>query len=209
MLEKLLKSYVGRGRDALLPVLWDIQTAYGQIDAEAVSAVSHLLRVPVADIYGVISFYSLLHDEPTGERVVRVCTDPSCGIAGADEIVHHLCRGLGIEPGETTPDGRYTVMHTTCLGLCEHAPAALVSQRGHGEMSHAPVMDGEALLSDGRKPHSAVLGGDSEMFLVGMDGQRRQTLAEYGDYQALRRALFELTPERVIAEVEASGGSRR
>jgi NADH-quinone oxidoreductase subunit F len=205
VLEEILKPYAVRGREALLPVLWDIQTAYGHIDAEAVSAVSHVLHVPVADIYGVIGFYSLLHDEPTGERVIRVCTDPACGIAGADKIVDDLCRRLGIRPGETTPDGRYTVMHTTCLGLCEHAPAALISQRGEGEMSHAPVTDGEALLSDGHRPHGAILGGDPQMFLVGVDGQHRQTLAEYGDYQALRRALFELTPEQVIAEVEASG----
>jgi NADH-quinone oxidoreductase subunit F len=204
-LEEILRPYAGRGREALLPVLWDIQTAYGHIDAEAASAASHVLHVPVADIYGVISFYSLLHDEPTGERIIRVCTDPACGIAGADEIVHHLCLKLGIQPGETTPDGRYTVMQTTCLGLCEHAPAALISQRGDGESSHAPVTDGETLLSDGHKPHGAILGGDPQMFLIGVDGQHGQTLDEYGDYHALRRALFELTPEQVIAEVEASG----
>jgi NADH-quinone oxidoreductase subunit F len=205
VLEELLKPYTGRGREALLPVLWDIQTAYGHIDADAVSVVSHLLHVPVADIYGVISFYSLLHDEPTGRRIIWMCTDPSCGIAGADEIVQHLCQKLGIQPDETTPDGRFTVMHTTCLGLCEHAPAALISQRGEGERSFAPVTDGDDLLSDEHRPHGAILGGDAQMFLTGIDGQHRQTLAEYGDYQALRRALFELSPEQVIAEVEASG----
>jgi NADH-quinone oxidoreductase subunit F len=205
LLDEILKPYEGRARDALLPALWDIQTAYGYIGAEAVNALSHTLRVPVSDIYGAISFYSLLHEEPTGETIIQVCTDPSCGVAGADEVVHHLCRKLGIQAGETTLDGRYTVMHTTCLGLCEHAPAALISQRGVGEMSHAPVTNPDALLTDGHKPHTAVLGGDPRMFLTGIDGQQRQTLDEYGDYRALRRALHDLSPETVIAEVEASG----
>jgi NADH-quinone oxidoreductase subunit F len=206
LLEEILQQYEGRRRDTLLPLLWDIQTAYGHIDADTVTAISHTLRVPVSDIYGVISFYSLFHDEPTGQTIIRVCTDPSCGLAGADEVVHHLCNKLNIEPGETTPDGQYTVARTTCLGLCEYAPAALISQRGSGETSHAPVEDvGKLLEPILPRPYKAVLGGDPQMFLVGLDGQHRQTLDEYGDYRALRRALHELTPEKVIETVENSG----
>jgi NADH-quinone oxidoreductase subunit F len=202
---EILSRYAGRQREALLPVLWDVQTAYGCIGPDAVREISHALLVPAADIYGVISFYSLFSDQPTGETTIHVCTDPSCGVAGADQIVHGLCAQLGIQPGTTTPDGRYTVKHTTCLGLCEHAPAALISRRGVGEVSHAPVTRSADLLNDGRKPHAAVLGGDPQMFLIGVDAQRAQSLAEYGDYQALRRALHELSPEQVSAEVEASG----
>jgi NADH-quinone oxidoreductase subunit F len=205
LLEEIVSRYEGRRRDALLPILWEIQTALGHIDADAVQAVSHLLRVPVSDIYGVIGFYSLFYDAPTGETIIRVCIDPSCGAAGGDGVVHHLCERLGIHPGETTPDGRYTVEHTTCLGLCEHAPAALISQRGIGERSYAPVTETEALLNGDHQTRAAVLGGDPQMFLVGINGQRRQALEAYGDYRALRRALFDLSPESVITEVEASG----
>ncbi len=205
LLEAILERYPGRQRDALLPVLWDIQTALGHINDDAVQAISHTLHVPVSDIYGVISFYSLFEDEPTGETIVRVCGDPSCGLAGADEILHKLCDHLRIEPGDTTPDGRVTVQHTTCLGLCEHAPAALISRRGVGEHSAAPVRDALALLDGDKVPHGAVLGGDPQMFLTGLDGSRVQALSEYGDYRALRRALIDLSPETVIAEVEASG----
>ncbi|RPI99148.1 MAG: hypothetical protein EHM39_07030, partial [Chloroflexi bacterium] len=205
VLETILERYNGRQRDALLPVLWDIQTAFGSINADAVQAISHTLHVPASDIYGVISFYSLFDEEPTGETIIRVCGDPSCGLAGADEILHKLCDHLRIEPGETTPDGRFTVEHSTCLGLCEHAPAALISRRGVGEQSAAPVRDPLRLLDGDTVPHGAVLGGDPQMFLTGLDGQRVQPLNEYGEYRALRRALIELSPETVITEVEASG----
>jgi NADH:ubiquinone oxidoreductase subunit E len=158
LLEEILQQYEGRRRDALLPLLWEIQTAYGHIDADTVTAISHTLRVPVSDIYGVISFYSLFHDEPTGQTIIRVCTDPSCGLAGADEVLNHLCNKLNIEPGETTPDGRYTVAPTTCLGLCEYAPAALISQRGSGETSYAPVENADLLLEPIGRTYKAVPG---------------------------------------------------
>ncbi|MBI5961194.1 MAG: NAD(P)H-dependent oxidoreductase subunit E [Chloroflexi bacterium] len=204
-LEDILSKYEGRARDALLPVLWDIQTAYGYISPDAARAVSHLLRIPAADIYGVISFYSLFSDQPTGETVIQVCTDPACGLAGSDEILRELCAELSIDPGDMTPDGRWTVRATTCLGLCEHAPAALINRRGSGAFSHAPITHSVDLLNGTEKPHQGILGGQTNIFLSGTDGQRRQTLDEYGDYQGLRHALNSLTPQQVSAEVEASG----
>ncbi len=82
-LQEILTRYQGRGRDALLPILWDVQTAFGHIDATATQAISHTLRVPAAEIYGVISFYSLFHEQPTGKTTVYICTDPSCGLAAS------------------------------------------------------------------------------------------------------------------------------
>ncbi len=205
LLDTILSRYAGRQRDALLPVLWDVQTAFGHIDPLAAGAISHALHVPIADIYGVVGFYSLLDSEPTGETVIRVCADPACGIAGADGVLRGLCGQLGVQPGETTPDGRYTVRATTCLGMCDHAPAALISRRGVGESSYGPVIDGSALFDAGDKPRHAVMGGDRQIVLAGVDSQLEQTLASYGDYAALRHALFDLSPEALSAEVEASG----
>ena len=68
-LDEIVARYEGRSRDAVLPVLWEIQTAYGHISPEAVHQISHTLRVPEADIYGVIEFYTLFHDQPTGETI--------------------------------------------------------------------------------------------------------------------------------------------
>ncbi len=205
LLDNILERYEGRSRESLLPLLWDVQTAFGHIGPEAVRAISHTLHVPESDIYGVIGFYSLFHSEPTGETIVRVCTDPSCGLAGADRVLDNLCERLGIHHDETTADGRYTVTHTTCLGLCEHAPAALVSRRGNGEASYAPVDDLDNVLTGSNRERHTPVGGANRVLLKDVIEGRRQTLDEYGGYSALARAIHDMTPESVIAEVEASG----
>jgi NADH-quinone oxidoreductase subunit F len=185
-------------------VLWDVQTAFGHINAEAVQAISHTLRVPPTEIYGVISFYALFHEQPTGENIVYVCTDPSCGLANADGALKGVCQRLGIQPGETSADGKYTVLRSPCLGLCDHAPAALISQRGIGERSYAPIDEIDCLLVECEHQRRTVVGGERVM-MSGFIEQRAQMLTEYGDYGALRKAIHDLTPETMIAEVEASG----
>ena len=96
-LHDLLAPYAGRGRDALLPILWDVQTAQGYISADAVRQISHLLRVPEADIYGVISFYSLFYEQPSGETILRVCGDPSLRAAGERPNLSRAARAAGRE----------------------------------------------------------------------------------------------------------------
>lgn len=198
---EILVPYQGRQRDALLSVLWDMQTAFGHIGPDAVRQISHTLHVPEADIYGVISFYSLFSAEPTAETVIRVCTDPICGLAGADKVVHSLCHHLNIQHDETTPDGKYAISHTTCLGLCDHAPAALISQRGHEEIAVAPVAsESDVLELQITPPYQSIVRGD--ILLKGADGKHVESLAKYGDYRALHHAITTLGPEGVIGEVE-------
>jgi NADH-quinone oxidoreductase subunit F len=204
-LDSILTRYEGRKRDALLPLLWDVQTAFGHISPEAVHAISHTLRVPEADIYGVIGFYALFYDEPTGETILRICTDPSCGIAGADEVLQSLCARLGLSHKGTTADGKYSVEHSPCLGLCEHAPAALISQRGKGETAYAPVGDVDELLRELHKEYPAVIGGDPLILLNGIDGEDAERLDQYGDYAALHRAINEMSPQEVHLEIRESG----
>ena len=194
-LDSLLAPYAGRGREALLPLLWDVQTHAGHISAEAVHAISHCLRVPEADIYGVVGFYSLFHAQPTGERIVRVCTDPVCGLRGGDALLAAL----------PEDDPALTVEHSPCLGLCEHAPAALISQRGQGERSIAPITDVAQLLTPDSGPdYPLIYAAEPAVLLAGAQPERAQTLAEYGDYAALRHALT-LTPEEIVALLDESG----
>jgi NADH-quinone oxidoreductase subunit F len=202
--DDILVQYAGKGRNALLPILWEVQTAFGHIDSGAVQAISHTLRVPAADIFGVISFYALFHDQPTGKTTIHICTDPSCGLAGADGVMESVCSRLGIHHGDTTPDGAYTVFHSPCLGLCDHAPAALISKRGEGETSHAPVESIDRLLSGELQARRTWIVGDPRQLLSGIIEGRPQSLTEYSDYAALRRALSSMTPEEVIAGVESS-----
>ncbi len=204
-IDATLEAYRGRGRDALLPALWDAQTAHGSISPEDVQRISHILRVPEAEIYGVIGFYTLFHDEPTGRRIIRVCTDPSCALAGADDVLHKLCDRLGLSHAGMTVDGEYTVEHSPCLGMCDYAPAALVSERGEDDIA-LPKVTVDTLLGPADGAYFKPAGDDESVLLEPSLKAAPQRLMAYGDYAALRKALTEeMKPEDLIAEVEASG----
>lgn len=203
-LETILTSYQGRRREALLPILWEIQRAFGYIDGDAVQQISATLRIPAADIYGVISFYSLFHDSPTGETIIRVCRDPSCGLAGADHLVEQIGAELEIDPhSQMSHDGRFMLLETTCLGQCDLAPASLISLRGQGEHARTRITGANDLfITNNSQPIH--IGGDPKVLLEGIVPGAWQKLADYGDYQALKKAVTESTPDAVIAEVERS-----
>ena len=203
-IESMLEYYRGRGREALLPVLWDVQGAFGSISPEQVHRISHALRVPEADIYGVIGFYTLFHEQATGRRIIRVCTDPTCALAGADAVLEGVCARLGVHEGDTTADQEYTVEHSPCLGLCDYAPAALVSARLEPDLS-LPRVTVDSLLGDWDADYFTAAGDADSALLDSTLDDAPQTLAAYGDYAALRKALTDLSPEDVIAEIEASG----
>lgn len=199
VLENILAKYVDGGRDLLLPVLWDVQTKFGHINQEAVHQISHTLRVPEADIYGVISFYTLFHDKPTGKTILRVCTDPSCALGGAEDVLKNICQKVGLSAGESNED--YTIERSPCLGMCDHAPAALVSKREMGEVA-IPNADVELLL-DGAShhPYETFIRGEPEILL---HGDNHELLDEYGEYEALQKALKEMSQAEVIQTVEDS-----
>ena len=202
-IDAICARYIGRGREALLPILWDVQTAHGSISPAQVQRISHTLRVPEADIFGVIGFYTLYHDQPTGRRLIRVCTDPSCALADADSVLHEVCARLGIDDGEMSADGEYSIEHSPCLGMCDYAPAALVS--AHGESDRAlPHVNADTLLGDWTGDYFTLAGDADSVLLDGSLDSAPQTLAGYGDYAALDMARA-MPPDEVIAQVEASG----
>ena len=203
-IELTLARYQGLGREALLPLLWDVQGACGSISPEQVHQISHLLRVPEADIFGVIGFYTLFHDEPTGKRIIRVCTDPTCALAGADDVLRGVCDRLGVSADSTREDGEYTVEHSPCLGICDYAPAALVSARGEPDLA-LPSVTPDSLIGDWNGAYFTPAGDENSVLLAPSLNSAPETLSTYGDYAALRKAIEAMTPEEVIAQVEASG----
>ena len=203
-IDAILEIYHGRGREALLPALWDVQGAYGHVSPEHVHRISHALRVPEADIYGVIGFYTLFHEEATGRRIIRVCSDPTCALADADQVLHEVCARLNISPDETTADGEYTVEHSPCLGMCDFAPAALVSARGEPDLA-LPNVTVDSLLGEWQGQYFMPAGDEKSAMLDGALASAPETLDAYGDYAALRRAIEEMTPDALIAQIEASG----
>ncbi len=124
-------------RTELLPTLHAVQKGIGWVSWGALNYVSLRLNVPPAEAYGVASFYAMLSTEPQAGRVIHVCDDVACRIAGADEIKSALRAELGDHPG---PDGRCTFVDSPCLGLCERAPAVLVQRTGpRADVAIAPA----------------------------------------------------------------------
>lgn len=109
-------------RSALLPALHLIQQELGYIAAEVIPYLSGRFELTPAQVYETISFYHMFHTRPVGRHVFYVCTNISCMLRGSEEIMQTLKEILGIEPGETTADGRFTLLETECLAACGAAP---------------------------------------------------------------------------------------
>src|SRR5208337_4716749 len=122
-----LRRYPTR-QAALIPTLWMAQRDFGWISPEAEQYVAELMELPIAHVRGVITFYTMFHRKPVGRFNLDVCTNLSCRLRGADEIVNCLRRKLGIEPGETTPDRKFTLNKVECLASCGTAPMLQLNQ---------------------------------------------------------------------------------
>ncbi len=195
-LHPVLESYLPLGRSGLLPALHAAQRVYGWLPQEVAAEVASSLKVPLADVHGVIEFYSLFYNVPVGKRIIRVCTDPACALKGADGLLQHLCEHHGIEPNGTTPDLSLTIEASPCLGLCEQAPAALVDDKAETNI------DLDAGSYELGRPKSIV--GGTLRLLTAHCGNGTTSLAKYGEYAALKKALA-MKPEDVIAEIKSAG----
>src|SRR5215475_12474101 len=116
-------------RGALLPVLYMAQDTFGHVSLEVEAYVAGLFDLSPAHVHEVVTFYTLYFKERPGRHIVSVCHNLSCHLAGARRIIEHLKTRLGIEVGETTDDGRVTLLSVECLCACEHAPMMQVDDR--------------------------------------------------------------------------------
>ena len=130
MLSEETKTEIQRMRDeypdpqsALLPALHLAQRDYGGwLPREAFDEVAGVMELPATQVAAAASFYTMLNREPVGRHLVQVCTNISCSLLGAEHLMGYISRKLGIEPGETTPDGKFTLLEVECLGSCGTAP---------------------------------------------------------------------------------------
>ncbi len=116
-----MKKYP-QARSALLPALEIAQREAGYLSPQVLREVALLMDLPPVEVASVASFYTMLYRRPVGKHVIQVCTNISCSLMGAEHIVDVLRKKLGIEVGETTPDGRFTLLTVECLGSCGTAP---------------------------------------------------------------------------------------
>ncbi len=203
LLTPLLERYNGRSRDALLPLLHDAQTLYGWLPRQVQEAISRTLRVPLADIHGVIEFYTMFYNEPTAQRVIRVCDDVACQLRGAADFMAALEARLGLQPGETSPNGSVTYERVPCLGMCEHGPNALHGADPAGNLTPNDVDN--FLARAHPEPRIQKYGGP--LLKLGRAGKvipwSLKDYEQHGGYATLRKALA-MTPEAIIETVEAS-----
>jgi NADH-quinone oxidoreductase subunit F len=195
-LNSAIESYIPLGRSGLLPALHAAQDIYGWLPEQVAAEIARSLRVSLADVHGVIEFYSLFYNEQVGKKFIRVCTDQACALKGADRLLNHLCQHHEVEPGQTTRDLSLTIEASPCLGLCEQAPAALVDDQAETNIS--PDFHSYEL----GVPKSQVYGSIRE--LTANCGNGTVPLTKYGEYLGFLKAL-QMKPEDIIAEIKASG----
>jgi len=118
----------------LIPILHEIQEFYGYLPYEVQKIVADGTGIPMADVFGVISFYSRFTTEPVGKYKVSVCMGTACYVKSADKVLAHVENMLGVKAGETTEDLMFTVEGTRCVGACGLAPVVIVGEDVYGKV---------------------------------------------------------------------------
>ena len=138
-LEQIVARQTASGRGALIPVLQQAQEHYGYLPQPVLEQVARRLGLPLSTVYGVVTFYAQFHLTPRGRHTVRSCQATVCRVKGGKAVLTALARLLGIKPGETTPDMRFTLETIACLGTCFLAPAMMVDDQYFGRLAPRDV----------------------------------------------------------------------
>jgi len=132
-IKEIIEKYRGEP-GALIPVLQEVQEAFGYLSRDSMGQVAEGLGLPRAQVFGVASFYAQFYLKPRGQNMIRVCLGTACHVRGAEKVLAALGEALGIGPGEVTADGKFTLERVACLGTCGLAPAVMVNEEIHGRM---------------------------------------------------------------------------
>lgn len=137
-IEVLCAKYPQR-RSALLPVLWMVQQKEGWISQPAMKEVAEIIGCTPAEVYEVVSFYTMFQQKPTGKTHLAVCKTLACAITGAFEVADHITHHYGCAAGGTSKDGRYSMELVECIGACANAPAMLVGEKLEGDLTPGKI----------------------------------------------------------------------
>ena len=138
-----LKKYIhslGATTGITMPVLQEAQRLFNYLPLEVLKFVSEQIHVPVAELYGVATFYSQFSIAPKGKHQIGVCLGTACYVRGSQKVLDKLCSELKIEVGGTTPDGRFTLEATRCLGCCGLAPVMMIDGQVYGKLEDPSVI---------------------------------------------------------------------
>jgi len=123
----------------LINVLHQVQSKLGYLPAEVQEVIAKELNMSVAKVYGVVTFYSFFTMLPQGQHPISICMGTACYVRGSEKVLHEFKRHLGIEVGQTTPDGKFSISCLRCVGACGLAPVVLVGDKVYGRVSPQQV----------------------------------------------------------------------
>lgn len=132
-LEPTIRKYYGNP-GYLIPALKEAQEMFGYLPMEVQRKLASGLKIPASHVYGVVTFYSFFTISPRGRHTIRLCLGTACYVKGSKEILENIVRAVGINVGETSPDGRFTLEAVRCLGACGLAPVMMVGEDTHGNI---------------------------------------------------------------------------
>ena len=134
-----LAGKYGRKRESLLPILQEVKDQLYYISEESMVHIAKELNISAADVYGTASFYSFMETNAQGKHVIRVCRTIICDMKRKEDIVDAITEILGIKPGETTHDGKFSLYYTNCIGACHKGPAMLINDEPYTELTPEKV----------------------------------------------------------------------
>ena len=140
-----LKTHYPSPRAVVLEALWMWQDEHGWVSYEGMQYIAKLLGIPVHEVYGIVTFYSMYNTKPVGRNKLDVCTNVSCMLRNSEKIVKQIEDKLNIKVGETTPDNRFTLVEVECLGSCGTAPVMQVGDEYYENLDETRV---ERILSE-------------------------------------------------------------
>ena len=136
--ERLLTRYPDR-KAVILPALHLAQREFGYVSDEAIVYIAGLVGTSPAEIEGVASFYTMYNRRPVGKYHVQICRNIACSLLGAEHLIEHVAGKLGVKPGGTTPDGKFTLSLAECLGSCGTAPVMQVNDDYYENLTEASI----------------------------------------------------------------------
>ncbi|MFH1836422.1 MAG: NADH-quinone oxidoreductase subunit NuoE [Methanobacteriota archaeon] len=136
-MEKDIESIISKysGASDLIDALEDVQEAFGHISEDNMHRINQMLKIPLVDIIGVVTFYSAFKTKAPGKHIIKICRGTACHIKGSAILEEHLEDKLGIKEGETTEDGKFTLEPVNCIGACAKAPTMMVDDIVYGDLT--------------------------------------------------------------------------
>jgi len=130
-----------KDQDNLLVLLKETQNKFGYLSQELLAELAQNLGLPISDVYGVATFYSFLSTKPLGRNVIRVCKSLPCYLKNSQPIIDCIAQEIGVEPGETTADVRFSFQLTNCIGACDKAPAMMINHDVYGDLTPEKIAE--------------------------------------------------------------------